>query len=66
MGLPHIVDSFFGLVEAKDAVLACFGYVDHALILTEGQPCRCAEAAESNRPDALLLHVDNKQTATPV
>lgn len=61
-----VVDALLGLVVAQDAVASRLADVDQLLLLPEGDPRGGTEAAEGNRPDALLLHVDQEEGALRV
>jgi hypothetical protein len=61
--VPHVVDALLGLVEAEDAVASSLRDVDDAFVLAEGEAGGCAEAAEGDGADALLLHIDDEETA---
>lgn len=64
--LPHVIDALLGLVESHNPVPPCFSNVDDAFVLAEGEAGGRGEASESNRPNALLLHVNHKERSTGV
>ena len=57
----QVIDPLFGLIEPEDSVFASLAYIDQLLISAESQSSWTAQAPKSQRPDTLLLHIDDKE-----
>jgi len=61
--LPHVVYAFVWLEESENSIFSSLRHVDDALVVAECKTCRRAQTSQSNRSNALLLHVNYKQAA---
>ena len=57
----QVVNPFLWLIKSQNSIFSSLAHIQKLLIFAKGQSSGSTETSEGQRPDALLLHIDDKE-----